>query len=98
MPDYEEYVDDDPSVIGMATHEGRTIVFISAPGDTLNWERLVLFPTFDTDRVIVATPYEPLVGIGNLGPDQVKDYLNDFLTDAIMLAEKHFASIGAQES
>lgn len=94
MSDYEEYVDDDPNVIGIATHEGREIVFISAPGDTLNWQRLVLFPTLDRDRVLVATPYEPLVGIGNSDPEQVKDYLNEFLSDAIILAEKHFASIG----
>lgn len=90
MPDYEEYVDDDPNVIGMATYEDRTIVFISAPGETLNWQRLVLFPTLDKNRVLVATPYEPLVGIGNLSSGASKDYLNDFLTDAIMLAEQHF--------
>lgn len=94
MSDYIEYEDDDPNVIGMATYEGREIVFISAPGDTLNWERLVLFPTLNKDRVLVATPYEPLVGIGDLTREQVNNYLNDFLSDAILLAEKHFASIG----
>lgn len=92
--DYERYVDDDPNVIGIASHEDRTIVFISAPGDTLNWERLVLFPTLDRNRVLVATPFEPLVGIGQEGPEQAANYLNDFLSDAILLAEKHFASVG----
>jgi hypothetical protein len=91
---YEEYTDDDPNVIGIATHEGRTIVFISAPGETLNWKRLVLFPTLDKNRVLVATPYEPLIGVGDVHPDYAKNYLNDFLSDAILLAEQHFASIG----
>lgn len=95
MTNFEEYEDDDPNVIGMATNgDGRTVVFISAPGDTLNWQRLVLFPTLDKDRVIVATPYEPLVGIGGANPEQVKDYLNEFLGDALMLAEQHFQSVG----
>jgi hypothetical protein len=92
MNDYETYEDDDPNVIGMATHEGRTILFISAPGETLNWERLVLFPTFDKNRVLVATPVEPLASASSISPDSATDYLNNFLSEAILLAEQHFAN------
>jgi len=91
---YEQYTDEDPNVIGIATHEGKTIVFISAPGETLNWQRLVLFPTLDKNRVLVATPYEPLIGVADIHHDYAKNYINDFLSDAILLAEKHFATIG----
>ena len=96
--DFEEYVDDDPNVIGMATHDDKTIVFISAPGDALGWERMTLFPTLDSKRVIVATPMEPLIGMGGLGPDTVKKYLNTFLSDAILLANEHFESIEGERS
>ena len=90
MNDFETYRDEDPNVIGEATCGDRTIVFISAPGETLNWERLVLFPTLDENRVIVATPYEPLVGLKEIDPSQVDQYLNNFLSEAVMLAEEHF--------
>ena len=92
--DYEQYIDEDPNVIGMAANEDKTVVFISAPGASLNWHHLALFPTFDPKRVIVATPIEPLVSISELGPEEANDYLNNFLSEAILLAEEHFASIG----
>ena len=95
--DYEQYTDDDPSVIGMAQSEDKTVVFISAPGASLNWEHLHLFPTFDPKRVIVATPIEPLVSVAGLGPEEANDYLNNFLSEAILLAEEHFAASGTGE-
>lgn len=90
---FEEYTDPDPSVIGEAHHKGRTVVLISAPGESLNWERLVLFPTLDTNRVLVATPEETMFGVTLIDPADISQYLNDFFTDAITLAEEHFASI-----
>jgi hypothetical protein len=90
MKDFETYRDEDPNVIGEATYGDKTVVFITAAGETLNWERLVLFPTLDENRVIIATPYEPLVGLREVNPEQVDKYLNNFLSEAVMLAEKHF--------
>lgn len=90
---FEEYTDPDPNVIGEAHHEGRTVVLISAPGESLNWERLVLFPTLDTNRVLVATPVETIVGVTLIDPADYPQYLKDFFIDAITLAEEHFASI-----
>jgi hypothetical protein len=94
--EYEQYIDDDPNVIGIAANESEdhTVVFISAPGKSLNWEHLSLFPTFDPKRVIVATPIEPLVSVAGLGPEEANDYLNNFLSEAILLAEEHFATAG----
>lgn len=78
----------------MATSEGRSIIFISVPGVSLNWERLVLFPTMDKERVIVATPAEPIIRmVEDQDAEEIKASLNNFLTEAILLAEQHFESI-----
>ncbi len=96
--EYEQYTDDDPNVIGIAESEDRTVVFISAPASTLNWQKLTLFPTFDSQRVIVATPEEPLLALSEEGDkEQVLNYLNGFLSEAILMAEEHFATAGAGE-
>ena len=97
--DYEQYTDEDPNVIGIAANESEdlTVLFISAPGASLNWQHLALFPTFDPKRVIVATPIEPLVSVAGLGPEEANDYLNNFLSEAILLAEEHFAASGTGE-
>lgn len=94
-PSIQTYHDSDPNVIGEAINEGRKVVLISAPGDSLDWQPFVLFPTLDKDRVIVATPEEFLMGTVALFGESTKEeetisLFGNLLTEAIFLANEHF--------
>ena len=92
--EYETYEDDDPNVIGEAIQGDKTIVFISAPGDSIDWEKIVVIPTFDKNRVLVATPVEWTKPFVEQDVEVVKEILDDLLNEGILAAEKHWESVG----
>lgn len=97
--DYSLYRDEDKSVIGYAECGKQSVLLVSAPGHTIDWQHMKLFPTFDKNRVVVATPVETILGIRQSieNEDEVPlimgEYLNNFLNEAVLLASEHFETI-----
>jgi hypothetical protein len=97
--DYEVYRDEDNSVIGVAECGDQTVLLISAPGKSINWEHMKLFPTLDKNRVVVATPMETIIGVRESiendddVPKIMGEFLNNFLNEAVLVAVEHFDSL-----
>lgn len=81
---------DDPNIIGYAENQqNQGVCIITAPGETINWIQLVLFDTFDQDRVVIATPVEIIRGL-ELGK-QREGYLSSIVIKSLQIAERHFS-------